>query len=173
MWVSVCRRRNDHTYAPLCKYYSNMYNYIHCDSRSTLSGWLSRRQLLDDLPLTFPDNKYCNDRVDNSKLWTFLCLLWMRTIPQVDCDHSTCIFWTGNYNISWGHLSPCSVCTQAYPYLKEIQRKQRRAGQFVWIKLQLQNVKCGLQSPSHKTQIIIYVRPKGNSFKLGTINSHE
>ena len=135
VWVSVCRRRNDHSYAPLCKYY--MYssdNHIHWNSRSTHSGWLSRLQLLDDLPLTFPDDKYCNDRDYNSRLWTFVCLLWMRTIPQVDSDHS-CIFLTWYYNISWVHLSPCSVCTQACPYLKEIQRKQRRAGQFVWIKI--------------------------------------
>ena len=123
-WVSVCRRRNDHSYAPLCKFYGNMncrYN------RSTLAGWLSRRQLLDDLPLTFPDNKYRNDRIDNSRLWTFVCLLWMRTIPQVDSDH-LCIFLTWNNNISWSHLSPWNVYTPAYPYLKEIQRKQRRAG---------------------------------------------
>ena len=127
-WVSVCRHRKDHSCAPLCKYYSYMYNYIHCcDSRSTPSGWLFRRQLLDDFLLAVPDKKYRNNRDYNSRLWTFLCLLWMRTIPQVDSDHS-CIFLTWNPHISWGHLSPCNVCTPAYPYLKEIQRKQRRAG---------------------------------------------
>ena len=123
-WVSVCRRRKDHSYAPLCKHYSNIHRRYH---RSTLSCWLSRRQLLDDLPLTIPDNEYCNYRFDNNNLWTFVCLLWMRTIPQVYSNHSWLLL-TGNFYISWGHLSPCNVCTPAYPYLKEIQRKQRRAG---------------------------------------------
>ena len=129
-WVSVCRRRKDHSYVPLCKYYRYIYNVFHrscCNSRSTLAGWLSRRQLLGDFPLTIPYTKYRNNRVDDSKLCTFACLLWMRTIPQVDSDHS-CIFLTWNPNISWDHLSPCNVCTPAYPCLKEIQRKQRRAG---------------------------------------------
>ena len=123
-WVSVCRRRKDHSYAPLCQHYSNIYCSYY---RSTLSGWLSRRQLLDDLPLTTPDNKHCNNRGYNSNMWTLVCLLWMRTIPQVDSDHS-CILLTRKLYISRGHLSPCNVCTPAYPYLKEIQRKQRRAG---------------------------------------------
>ena len=124
VWVSVCRRRNDHSYARLCKFSGNKNCWYY---RSTLSGWLSRRQLLDDLPLTFPDTKYRNNRDYNSRLWTFLCLLWMRTIPRVDSDHS-CIFLTWKFYVSWGHISPCSVCTRAYPYLKEIQRKQRWAG---------------------------------------------
>ena len=141
VWVSVCIRRKDHSYAPLCKYYSYIYNYHRacCNSRSTLADWLSRRQRLDDFPIAVPDNTYRNDRVGNSNMGTFVCLLWMRTIPQVDGDHSS-IFLIWNYNISWGHLSPCSVCTRAYPYLKEIQRRQRRAGQFVWIKITI--AKC-------------------------------
>ena len=125
-WVSVCRRRKDHSYAPLCKYYSYVYDY-HCNccnSRSTLADWLSRRQRLDDLQIAIPDNTYRNNRVDDSKMWTFLCLLWMRTIPQVDIYHS-CIFLTWSIYLSRGHLSPCNVCTPAYPYLREIQRKQR------------------------------------------------
>ena len=104
---------------------SNINEYIHCcNSRSTLSGWLFRCQLLDDFLLAVPDNKYRNNREYNSRLWTFLCLLRMRTIPQVDSDQS-CIFLTWKNYISWGHLSPCNVCTPAYPYLREIQRKQR------------------------------------------------
>lgn len=167
MWVSICRRRKDHSYVPLCKYYIYIdkdFHCICCNSRSTLSGSLSRRQLLDDLPLTFPDTKYRNNRDYNSSMWTFVCLLWMRTIPQVDSDHF-CIFLTWNNNISWGHLSPCSVCTPAYPYLKKFKGNSVGLVNLYELKLQLQNVKSGLQSPSHKTQIIIYVRPKGNSLK--------
>ena len=127
VWVSVCRRRKDHSYAPLCKYYLYIYIFHYCIGRNTLAGWLSHRQRLDDFQLTVPDNEYRNNRVDNSSLWTFLCLLWTRTIPQVDNDHS-CIFLTCKLYISWGHLSPCNVYTPAYPYLKEIQRKKCRAG---------------------------------------------
>ena len=181
VWVSVWRRRKDHSYAPLCKYYIYMEKRIDWNSRSILSGWLSRRQLLDDFPLTIPEDKYCNYRVEDSNLWTFVCLLWMRTIPQVDSDHS-CIFLTWKLYISWGHLSPCSICTRAYPYLKKFKGNSVGLVNLYELKLKLQNVKCGLQSPSHKTQIIIYVRHKGNSlktmhypdfFKLGTSNSHE
>ena len=39
VWVSVCIRGKDHSYAPLCKYYSYIYNYHRAcsNSRSTLA----------------------------------------------------------------------------------------------------------------------------------------